>query len=203
MIVEAIVLGIIIGLIRKGKFVRLEYLKIHLSPLIFIAMFSFIGIIVMNLGLLNFNSDLYTVFLVLTYVLIIIVLAFNLDKRFMFLPFIGTILNFICMCLNHFKIPVKSTVINTIYGNEMYKFLLDGKVKFFVPAEEASLKMLGKIFYLGDYYIYDVILSIGDILIAVGIVLVIQALMTDKFLKTRDSITLSKSLYKPKSRRKY
>ena len=65
----------------------------------------------------------------------------------------------------------------------------------------AKLSILGKIFYLGDYYLYDVILSIGDIIIALGIVLLIQHLMTDKYLKTRDTITLSRSLFKKKRRR--
>ncbi|QSX05062.1 DUF5317 family protein [Sedimentibacter sp. zth1] len=200
MIIEAIIIGILIGFIRKGKFSRLEYLKIHLSPLIIVALFSYIAIIVMNLGLLNFNSRLYTIFLVTTYALIIIVLVFNLDKKFMFIPLIGVMLNFVCMCVNSFKIPIKSTIIQSVYGSEMSNLLLNGKVKFFIQAEGASLKGLGKIFYLGNYYFYDVMLSIGDIFIAFGIMFVVQSLMTDKFLKTRDSITLSKSLYKSKRR---
>ncbi len=200
MIIEAIIIGIIIGTIRKGKLSRLEYLKVNLSPLIILALISFLSIIVMNLGLLDFNSSLYNVFLILTYALIIIVLTFNLDKKFMFLPLIGVMMNFICMCVNSFKIPVKSDIILSLYGEEMHSLLVANKVKFFMPAENANLSALGKLFSLNQYYIYDVILSIGDIIIFVGIILVIQELMTDKYLKTRDSITLSKSLYKKKKR---
>ncbi len=198
MIIEAIIIGIIIGTIRKGKLSRLEYLKVNLSPLIILALISFVSIIVMNLGLLDFNSSLYNVFLILTYALIIIVLTFNLDKKFMFLPLIGVMMNFICMCVNSFKIPVKSDIILSLYGEEMHSLLLANKIKFFIPAENANLSALGKLFSLSEYYIYDVILSIGDIIIFVGIILVIQELMTDKYLKTRDSITLSRSLYKKK-----
>lgn len=200
MIIEAIIIGIIIGTMRRGKLSRLEYLKINLSPLIILALVSYISIIVMNLGLLDFNSNLYNVFLIITYSLIIIVLTFNLDKKFMFLPLIGIMMNFVCMCVNSFKIPVKSDIILRLYGTEMNNLLLANKVKFFIPAEGANLNALGKLLYIGDYYFYDIILSIGDIIIFVGIVLVIQQLMTDKYLKTRDSITLSKSLYKKKKR---
>lgn len=200
MIFEAIVIGIIIGTIRKGKLSRLEYLRINFSPLIILALISYVSIIVMNLGSLDFNSNLYNVFLVLTYSLIIIVLTFNLDKKFVFLPLIGVMMNFICMCVNSFKIPVKSDIILSLYGEEMNSLLLANNIKFFIPAENANLNALGKLFSIGDYYLYDVILSIGDIIIFVGIILIIQELMTDKYLKTRDSITLSKSLYKKKKR---
>ena len=200
MIIEAIIIGIIIGTIRKGKLSRLEYLKINLSPLIILSLISYVSIIVMNLGSLDFNSSLYNVFLILTYALIIIVLTFNLDKKFMFLPLIGVMMNFVCMCVNSFKIPVKSDIILSLYGEEMNNLLLANKIKYFIPAEGASLNALGKLFSISDYYFYDVILSIGDIIIVVGIVLIIQALMTDKYLKTRDSITLSKSLYRNKKK---
>ena len=200
MIIEAVIIGIIIGSIRKGKLLRLEYLRINLSPLIILALISYLSIIVMNLGLLDFNSNLYSVFLILTYAFVIIVLAFNLDKKFMFLPLIGVMMNFVCICVNKFKIPVKSDIIAKLYGEEMHGFLIADKIKFFMPAEKANLSVFGKLFSLGDYYFYDVILSIGDIIIFVGIVLVIQQLMTDKYLKTKDSITLSKSLYKRKKR---
>ena len=200
MIIEAIIIGIIIGTVRKGKLSRLEYLKINLSPLIILSLISYVSIIVMNLGSLDFNSSLYNVFLILTYALIIIVLTFNLDKKFMFLPLIGVMMNFICMCVNSFKIPVKSDIILKLYGEETSNLLLANKIKFFIPAEGANLNALGKLFSISDYYLYDVILSIGDIIIFVGIILIIQELMTDKYLKTRDSITLSKSLYKKKKR---
>lgn len=200
MIIEAIIIGIIIGTIRKGKLSRLEYLKINLSPLIILSLISYVSIIVMNLGSLDFNSSLYNVFLVLTYALIIIVLTFNLDKKFMFLPLIGVMMNFICMCVNSFKIPVKSDIILSLYGEETSNLLLANKIKFFIPAEGANLNALGKLFSISDYYLYNVILSIGDIIIFVGIILIIQELMTDKYLKTRDSITLSKSLYKKKKK---
>lgn len=198
MIIEAIIIGLFIGVVRRGKLSRLGYLKINLSALVILALVSFISIIVMNIGLLDFNSNLYNIFLVITYSLIIIVLAFNLDKRYMFMPLIGVMMNFICLCLNNFRTPVKSDIITHLYGTEMATLLSSNKVKFFIPAEGAKLNALGKIFYIGDYYFYDIILSIGDIIIFFGIILLIQHLMTDKYLKTRDSITLSRSLFKKK-----
>jgi hypothetical protein len=198
MIIEAIIIGLIIGAIRKGKLSRLGYLKINLSSLVVLALVSFVSIIVMNIGLMDFNTELYKIFLVVTYSLIIIVVTFNLDKRYMFMPLIGVMMNFICLCLNNFRTPIKSDIIADVYGTEMAHLLASDKVKFFISAENAKLSILGKIFYVSDYYLYDIILSIGDIVIFLGIILLIQHLMTDKYLKTRDSITLSKSLFKKK-----
>lgn len=198
MILEAIIIGIIIGYLKKGKLSRLKYLEIHLKPLLILSAISLLVIIVMNLGLFDFDSRIFTILFVLTYALTIIVIVFNLDKKYMFMPLIGGMSNFICLCVNHFKFPVKSSHIILAYGEEFNNLLLNNKIKFYIADDNALFKMLGKIFYLGDYYFYDVILSIGDIIIAIGIILIIQALMTDKSLKSNSTIILSKSLFKKK-----
>ena len=202
MIIEAILIGLFIGILRKGKISRIEYLKINLLPLVFVSLMSVIIIVVMNLGLLEFGSFIYNIFFVLSYALIIIVLVFNLDKKFLFITLIGAVLNFICICFNSFKIPVNTGAFISSYGDEMAKLFLSGDIKFFIPAEGAKLSFLGKLISITEYYFYPVILSIGDIFVALGIILFIQDFMTDKFLQSKDPLSISRSLYKRKRRRR-
>ncbi len=201
MIIEGIILGIIVGLIRRGKISRIEHVKINLSPLIFLSLLAHLAIVVLNLGLLSVDSIIYSILLIAANAFVFILLAFNLDKRFMFMPLVGLMMNFICMAVNNFKIPIRSDLVSAHYGDELSTLLIDGSVKFFIPSQDAILGFLGKIYNTGQYYFYDIIFSLGDVVVFIGLVLIIQDLMTDKFIKTRDSLTISKNLYKPKKRK--
>lgn len=196
MIVEAILIGIFIGLIRRGSVSRLKHFEINLSPLLIVSILSIVAIVVMNLGKLDMSSNIYTVFLLASYGLLIIVLFFNLDTRYMFLPLIGTVMNFIAICFNNFKIPVKSDIVLNIYGKDFYNLFISGNIKFLTPAEDATLNFFGKLISPENYYFYNVILSIGDILILFGIILIIQNVMTDRYIKASKKITISRKLYK-------
>lgn len=196
MIIEAILIGIFIGWIRRGSIFRIKQLEINLSPLLIISMLSIIAIVIMDLGKLNMNFMIYDVCLILSYSLIIIVLFFNLDVKYMFLPLIGMIMNFLCVCFNGFKIPVRSDIVLNLYGQDMYDLFMAGNIKFITQAEGAVLNFFGKLITPGKYYFYNVILSVGDIIILLGIILIVQNVMVDRNLKVSHKITLSRNLYK-------
>jgi len=196
MIVEAILIGIFIGLIRKGSISRLKHFDMNLSPLLMVSMLSIVTIVVMNLGKLDMNSNIYTGFLIGSYALIIIVLFFNLDTRYMFLPLVGSIMNFICLCFNNFKIPVRSDIILNMYGKDFYNLFEAGNIKFITAAEGATMNFFGKLISPEKYYFYNVVLSVGDILILIGLILIIQNVMTDRYIKASKKITISRKLYK-------
>lgn len=196
MIVEAILIGIFIGIIRKGSVSRLKHLEINLAPMLILSMLSILTIVIMNLGKLEMSSSIYTACLIAAYAMIIIVLFFNLDTKYMFLPLTGTVMNFICLCFNSFKIPVRSDIVMNMYGNDFYQMFTSGNIKFLTPAEDAAMNFLGKLITPDKYYFYNVVLSIGDILILLGIVLIIQSVMTDRHLKASKKITISRKLYK-------
>jgi len=108
MFIVAVILGIVIGLVRHGKFYRLSYINFNMSPLIYVAALLYICIIIMNLGLLDYSSFLYSTVLVLSYILIAVFIIVNMDIKFMFVPLIGLSLNMICFLANGFKFPLSS-----------------------------------------------------------------------------------------------
>ncbi len=93
MFLEALILGIIIGLVRKGKLSRLEYVNFSCKPFIYIAALLYLSIIVMNLGLFNYSSSLYSVFLLLSYIFTGLFLTANISMKFVAIPLIGLSMN--------------------------------------------------------------------------------------------------------------
>lgn len=192
MFIEAIFIGMIIGLLRRGKIFRLGYVNFNMKPLIFISALLYLIIVVMNLGLMDYNSNLYTIFLTLSYILVIIFLITNIAIKFMFIPLIGLALNLAVLFANRFKFPLSADHVAKIYGAEMAELLINGKIKFFIPDIGSKLSFLGNIINIGDL----LIVSIGDIIISIGIILVVQDIIADKFIQHKSKITFSKDIFR-------
>lgn len=192
MFLEALVLGAIIGLIKKGKISRLAYIHFSGKPLIFISALLYLAIVVMNLGLFDYNSSLYSTFLLLTYIFSALFIIANLNMKFMSIPLVGLVLNILVFLANGFKFPLSSEAAAKLYGNEIYELLNSGKILFFTPAESASLSFLGNIITIGNW----IIVSAGDIISALGVILVVQAIISDKFIQNRNRITFSKDIFR-------
>jgi len=192
MFLEALILGIIIGLIRRGKISRLAYVHFSWKPLIYVSALLYLAIIIMNLGLFNYSSMLYSIFLLLAYIFTCLFLIANISIKFMAVPLIGLGLNLLAFLANSFKFPLSSEAAAKLYGTEMYELLMSGKILFFTPAEKASLSFLGNIITIGNW----IIVSVGDIIAAIGVVLVVQAIISDKFIQNRRRITFSKDIFR-------
>lgn len=192
MFLEALILGIIIGFVRRGKISRLAYVNFNGKPLIYISALLYLAIIIMNLGLFNYSSSLYSIFLILSYVLTLIFLIANISMKFMFIPLIGLLSNTLVFLVNGFKYPLATEAAAKMYGTEIYELLTNGKILFFTPAESATLSFLGNTIAIGNY----LIVSPGDIIAAIGVALVVQAIISDKFIQNRSRITFSKNIFK-------
>lgn len=192
MFIVAAVIGVIFGLIKRGKISRLAYVNFSMSPLVFIAAILYVCIIIMNLGLLDYSSFLYTTFLIVSYIFVGVFLIVNIDIKFMYISLIGLLSNLTCFIVNGFRFPLSSESVLKFYGTEMYELLISGKIKFYIPAENATLNFLGAVIPINKYKI----VSIGDIIISLGIVFIIQAIISDKFMNNKNKITFSKKIFK-------
>lgn len=190
MFIEAIIVGIIVGIIRRGKVSRLTYVKFNMKLFIYLSAILYLSIIIMNLGLFDYSSILYTVFLVIIYISIGIFIISNIKLKFMFITLIGLLSNFLVLVANKFKFPLSSEAVTQIYGSEMTKLLADGKIKFFMPSENAVLSILGNIIPISNFFV----VSIGDIIICIGIILIVQNILSDKYIQNRGRIKFSKKM---------
>lgn len=198
MILEAILLGIIIGYIRKGKISRLKYINFSAYFLIIIPIIIRIVLVIINLGLVEYSTDtdFFTILLTTSYILLVIGLIFNINLKYFFLILIGLILNTVCFLINNFRFPIKGSIVKVAYGNEIYDLLISNNIKYFVPFENAKLDYLGNFIFIHRPYFKPLILSIGDIIVAVGIVLFIQSVMSDRFIKSKGKLRFSKDIFK-------
>lgn len=192
MFFEALILGVIIGFLRRGKLSRLSYINFSYRLLIYISALFYLGIIVINLGLYDYDSFLYSGFLIGSMVFTGLFLTANLSIKFMFIPLVGLALNLFSFLVNKFKFPLSPEAATQIYGTEMTELLNNGKLLFYTSSETATLSFLGNIISVGNWFV----VSIGDIIAALGVVFIVQSIMSDKFIQSRSRITFSKDMFR-------
>ncbi|HPB79516.1 MAG TPA: DUF5317 family protein [Sedimentibacter sp.] len=192
MFFEALILGIAIGYIRRGKLSRLSYVNFSFRFLIYISALLYLGIIVINLGLYDYESFLYSTFLIGSIVLTGLFLIANISIKYMFIPLIGLALNLLSFLANNYKFPLSPDAAAKIYGAEAAELLNAGKLLFYTSSETATLSFLGNIIPIGNWFV----VSIGDIIASLGVVLIVQCIMADKFIQTRSKITFSKDIFR-------
>ncbi|MDD4088791.1 MAG: DUF5317 family protein [Tissierellia bacterium] len=192
MFFEALILGIVIGYIRRGKISRLSYVNFSFRFLIYISALFYLGIIVINLGLYDYESFLYSTFLIGSMVLTGLFLIANISIKYMFIPLAGLALNLLSFLANKFKFPLSPDAAAQIYGAEAAELLNTGKLLFYTSSETATLSFLGSIIPIGNWFV----VSIGDIVAALGVILIVQCIMADKFIQTRSKITFSKDIFR-------
>lgn len=192
MFFEALILGVIIGFLRRGKLSRLSYINFSYRPLIYISALFYLGIIVINLGLYDYDSFLYSGFLIGSMVFTGLFLTANLSIKFMFIPLVGLALNLFSFLVNKFKFPLSPEAATQIYGTEITELLSNGRLLFYTSSETATLSFLGNIIPVGNWFV----VSIGDIIAALGVVFIVQSIMSDKFIQSRSRITFSKDMFR-------
>ena len=192
MFFEALILGIIVGYLRKGRLSRLSYVNFSFKFLIYISALFYLGIIVINLGLYDYESFLYSTFLIGSMVLTGLFLIANLNIKYMFIPLVGLALNLLSFLANNFKFPLSPDAAAQIYGVEAFELLNTGKLLFYTSSETATLSFLGSIIPIGNWFV----VSIGDIIAILGVVLIVQCIMADKYIQTRSKITFSKDIFR-------
>lgn len=184
MFIEAIVLGFLIALLRKGKIRNIERMYIKgwylfiLSGLIQVTISFFKGKTQL-LGPVFFEHYFFYIHLI-TYLLLIVGILLNIKKRFMVFIFIGMLLNFIVIFSNGGKMPVS---FKNVKGYEHYTEEAPDKpynIKHSLVSEDTKFVCLADVIVLPRPYPLARIISIGDIFIMIGMFLFFQESMVIK-----------------------
>lgn len=182
MIVETIILSFIVGKIRKGSIRNLENLHINKW---YIFVISFLLEIVSLIFITRFNGSLsiflekkFPIIHIFTYLLLILGLIVNLKETGFKIVLCGTVLNFLPIVFNNGKMPVS---IKALKYSNLYtelSLLKEGRILTHILADESTkLIILGDIIPIPKPYPFPKIISIGDILIALGLFVLIQNYM--------------------------
>lgn len=164
------IVSILILILRKKKLV-ISKINLQIKGYQFLIIAALIEIIAEFLYKNYSNSNLLKMLSLhwLIYIAIFIVTLLNFKKPFMKLLFIGTLLNFIAIVTNDFKMPVlvskalSNPEAKTIYlstGQDLIHSLL---------TEDTNFKILCDIITLLPPYPFPKTISIGDILLLMGV----------------------------------
>lgn len=177
--IEAIVIGIIVGLLRGGRVSHLSNLNLRQINIFVLGVI--VQLLPMFLGSFGFVREKATLIYFAGYLLVFVFLLFNFSKRGFKFLLAGAALNLLTLLIHGFKMPVYVNSIQTKIV-KMKLAIKTGELVNYLPLEELDSfsDYLGKIIPMPDFYLGIPVISIADLIITLGIILVIQASMVSK-----------------------
>lgn len=181
MFVEPMLFSLILVKIRKGKLTNIEKLEFHKGYLILIA-----GGIQLVLTILQkvdpswarpLLDDYFIYIHGLSYVLILICVLMNIQRKSMKLFVIGVLLNFLVISFNGGKMPVSITGIKGISSTTIELPNREFDIKHIAVTPNTKLVYLADIILIPRPYPLPKILSIGDVFLMLGFFVFIQEVM--------------------------
>lgn len=165
----AIIAGLSIGWLRRGSIWYLTNLSLKWVwglPVAYI--FQYISI-------RYFRSSIYEISIILSYVLLLAFCFRNLRVFGVAWTAAGTLSNFLVMAANGFRMPAYLPPIEQIDKHLVLLLRLGQVGKSVAMTKDTNLNFLGDIFFLKIQP--PTLISIGDILFAIGLAILIQAAM--------------------------
>ncbi len=188
MYIEAIILGVIIGMARNGRisnFFEVRFKGWGLSVLAFLLFLVPYGVKAFGIG---FES--VELFPFAAMVVIAVIALLNFEKTGMKIILLGLGLNLLIMGLNGFQMPIDTLKMTDLGFHSFVESLSNGEVVNYTSLEGAHTlsTYLGKVIELPKAYPLAKVLSVGDLLISLGIAILIQYEMLLSSLKSRGSM---------------
>ena len=175
----SVVAGLIVGVSLKGNVIRLCALRWLWLPIITLAASTAVRIMP------DMTFWLKAVVITFSYLCI---LTFIIANRKYLAPSIllglGSLSNFLVIAVNGFRMPI-SVKAFSVYSNITAQALTAQRADYFIASNGAGLILLGDMIYI-PIPVLKGFLSVGDILISIGMFLLIILVMMDKSINTRE-----------------
>lgn len=176
MVFDGIVISLVVGFLRKGNLKGLASLKFRWG-LVFPFLLIFQIIIFSLQNKLAFLGEISGLLFIVVYVTGLFFLFLNRSHSGFMLIFIGVFLNFLVMVVNGGRMPVSAEAA-LILDPQYIEYLKEGLyAKHALLEESTRLAFLGDIIPVTDPYPRSQVISIGDVIMNIGIFLFIQYLM--------------------------
>lgn len=183
MFVEALLLGILIGKIRKGRMSNLSEMQIR--GWVFVVIGALIQFMPIFLNKFEWLPAYHMYFPFAALIIMMGVMLMNLEKKGIWLILIGGLLNTVAIAMNGLKMPVDINGLKYAGLDAVAETIVDGSVINYIDANlvENFSKFLGKIVAIPGFYPFAKVLSVGDIFMMIGIVLLIAGQMTNTYFR--------------------
>jgi hypothetical protein len=177
MVFDGILLSLIIGFIRRGTLKGLAELTLKFGWVFPILLGIQIGVFLLQ-GRVEWLEQLSGFLFIVIYVLGLFFLWVNRSNKGFILLFIGVCLNFIVMALNGGRMPVSYEAAAFALDPYYTEILKDGLYgKHTMLTESTKLGFLGDIIPITSPYPKSQVISIGDVVMNIGVFIFIQHLM--------------------------
>ncbi|MDF2789386.1 MAG: hypothetical protein K0S80_2484 [Neobacillus sp.] len=176
MVFDGILISVIVGILRKGNLRAFSQLNLKwgwVFPLLLVVQLAVFTLQNDSEFLGQLSGSIYIV----VYIIGLVFLYLNRKNPGFFLIFIGVFLNFIVMVLNGGRMPVSveaAAVLDPGYIQALKESLY---AKHAMLTSTTHLGFLGDVIPISDPYPRTQIISIGDIIMNIGIFFFIQYLM--------------------------
>ncbi len=188
MIVEALLIGLLIGILRNGRLDNLADTQFRGVLLVILSfLLQLTPSIITRFGI---AGDWLKYFPFAGVVLIAIVVVLNLNKQGAWIILIGVLLNMAAMAINGFLMPVDFASLDMAGLGELAATIKDGAVINYISSDQAVTwsNLIGKFIPVPKPYPFPKILSPGDIIISLGILFMIQGEMNRAMFKRRGTM---------------
>lgn len=188
MYIEAILIGLLIGMIRNGRLVNFNNSKFKGWAIAILAFVVYLVPYALKIFSIGFENPQWFPFAAMG--LIGVVALANFDKTGMKLFFVGTLLNMAVMAFNGFMMPIDIEKMRALGFESFVESITNGTVVNYIDSMDATkwTVFFAKIIGLPNWYPLARVISIGDIVISVGIALVIQSEMLLHSMRTKNSM---------------
>lgn len=196
MYIEAVIIGIILGVIGNGKISNITDMRIR--GLILVILSVAVQISPIFLVKIQALRPYLSIFPFIALVLMTLAVFLNISRKGMKIILIGSLLNILVMASNNFYMPIDFSSLEWAGLSPLLESIKSGSIIGYMNIEASNLigTYLGKILPLPSFYPLSKVLSIGDIVITLGIILFFRGEMRKSYFRN-DASTISFS-YKTK-----
>lgn len=175
MITEAFVLSILVGFLRRGRLGNLGRVPLRHFYLFVLPLVVFTGAYLASRTTADGSLLPYVrAANILQYVVLLAAIGLNLHLRGMWLAGVGTLLNFLAVAANGGMMPVSKRALEAARLTELLN-AQHGFIRHAIMTPETHLKPLGDIIPVpGFAFILPQVASIGDVLVAVAVFVLVQ-----------------------------
>ena len=186
MFLEAVILGVVIGIVRNGSVRNINFTKIRGWFLVILAFVLQISTLIFKSMPVIMSYGKY--FYIASALLIVLTLIMNIDKKGMWIILIGAILNFIVVVMNKNRMPISFDGLRLAGLENMIDDIRNGSISNYMSLDEVTnwTKHLGKYIVIPKPYPMAKVISIGDIFMSLGIIFFIQGEMLKSYLSMKN-----------------
>lgn len=180
----AIVLGVIVGILFKGRIGNILNFKFEKAWIIITAFLIQAGAQFLNFK--GFTIVSRNVIIIQSIVIVLLLIGFWYNRKNLGITFlgIGLMLNAVVMIANGGKMPVSYDILKSFNQQEMIELLEAGRdSKHTIISENTNLAFLSDVIYIPYVFGYMMrLVSIGDLMIVAGIFILTVEIVSGKHL---------------------